>query len=75
MPTERESAIPTPECTVLGQVAKREWPMVGEAKRRPGLSARHVCAEAGRDAASGDDQLGAVYAAILRSEERISLES
>ena len=56
-------------------MAEGEWPLVGEAKRRPGLSARHVCAEAGRDAASGDDQLGAVYAAILRSEERISLES
>jgi hypothetical protein len=56
-------------------MAEGEWPLVGEAKRRPGLSARRVRAEAGRDAASGDDQLGAVYAAILRSEERISLES
>ena len=56
-------------------MAEGEWPLVGEAARRPGLSARRVRAAAGRDAASGDDQLGAVYAAILRSEERISLES
>jgi hypothetical protein len=75
MPTERESAIPTPAYVVLRQVANGEWQLAGQTNPRPGLSAQHVRAEAGRDAGSGDAQPGAVYAAILRSEERISLES
>jgi len=48
--------------------------LVGEAKRRPGLSAEAARKQAVLDATDGKARPDEVYAAILRSEWRISFE-
>jgi hypothetical protein len=48
--------------------------MVGEAERRPGLTARAARSVAIMEANSGMAKAGEVYAAVLRSEWRIAMD-
>jgi hypothetical protein len=63
-----------PGFVVLRQVGERTWQLVGEVERRPGQTARAARAQAVRDATGGEAKPGEVYAAVLRSEWRISLD-
>lgn len=56
---------------VLREVTEGHWQVVGEADRRPGLSARAARLQAVRDATGGSADDG-VYAAVLRSEWRVA---
>lgn len=58
---------------VFRQVGEDRWQLVGEAARRPGLTARKARAQAIVDVAGGDPGPSEVYAAVLRSEWRIAL--
>ena len=59
---------------MLKKVGADQWQVVGEAQRRPGLTARAARARAVKDAVGGDPEPGDVYAAVLRSEWRIAAE-
>jgi hypothetical protein len=59
---------------VFRRVGEDRWHLIGEAARRPGLTARKARARAIRDAVGGEPGPGEVYAAVLRSEWRIALE-
>jgi hypothetical protein len=63
-----------PSYVVLRQVDDGRWELVGEATRRPGLTARAARAQAVADATGGKAGPDEVYAAILRSEWRIAFE-
>jgi hypothetical protein len=63
-----------PGYVVLRQVGPQEWQLVGEAPRRPGLTAKKARAQAIQDATGGKARPDEVYAAVLRSEWRISLQ-
>jgi hypothetical protein len=71
----RKPSTPTPPgYVVLRQVGEGQWEMVGEARRRPGLTARAARAQAIRDAVGGEIDDDDVYVAVLRSEWRIGLD-
>jgi hypothetical protein len=55
-------------------VGEGAWHLVGEADRRPGLTARAARIQAVEDATNGTATKEDVYAVILRSEWRISFE-
>lgn len=57
---------------VLRETADGRWEVVGEADRRPGLTARAARRQAVLDATHGMAKPGEVYAAMLRSEWRVS---
>ena len=59
---------------VFRRVGEDRWRLIGEAARRPGLTARKARAQAIADVAGGERGAGEVYAAVLRSEWRIALE-
>jgi hypothetical protein len=59
---------------VLRRVAGDEWQMVGEVPRVRGLPARAARSRAILDATHGAAKAGDVYAAVLRSEWRVSLD-
>jgi hypothetical protein len=59
---------------VLRQVSDGRWEMMGEARRRPGLTARAARAQAIRDAAGGEVDADDVCVAVLRSEWRVGLD-
>jgi hypothetical protein len=59
---------------VFRQVGEDRWQLVGEAARRPGVTARKARAQAIADVAGGESGPSEVYAAVLRSEWRIALE-
>ena len=61
-----------PGFVVLRETADRRWEVVGEADRRPGLTARAARRQAVLDATHGMAKSGEVYAAMLRSEWRVS---
>ncbi len=50
------------------------WRLVGEVARTPGLTARRARARAVQDATGGAAKPGETYAAVLRSEWRVSLD-
>jgi hypothetical protein len=66
--------VAAPTYVVLRQTAEGRYQLVGEARRRPGLTARAARAQAVQDATKGKAKPGEVYAAILRSEWRIAFE-
>ncbi|HUY09326.1 MAG TPA: hypothetical protein VMW80_07730 [Candidatus Dormibacteraeota bacterium] len=74
MPGAPSSAGTPPGPIVLRQTAERKWQLVGEADRRPGLTARAARVQAVGDATNGSAKDDEVYAAILRSEWPISFE-
>jgi hypothetical protein len=59
---------------VFRRVGEDRWQLIGEAQRRPGLTARKARARAIADAVGGEPGPDDVYAAVLRSEWRIALE-
>jgi hypothetical protein len=63
-----------PGFVVLRQVGKDRWRLVGEAARRPGLTARAARAQAIHDATGGKAKAGEAYRVVLRSEWRIAAE-
>ncbi len=64
-----------PGFVVLRHVADDQWQLVGEAERQPGRTARAARAQAVLDATKGAAREGEVYAAVLRSEWRVALDS
>lgn len=64
----------TPGFYVFRRIGDDRWQLIGEAARRPGLTARKARAQAIADALGGEPGPGEVYAAVLRSEWRIALE-
>ena len=73
MPESKRPAGP-PGYVVLRRVGDDRWQLVGEADRRPGLTARKARAQAIHDATGGRAAADEVYAAVLRSEWRIALD-
>ena len=63
-----------PAYVVLRRVADGRYELVGEARRRPGLTARAARAQAVRDVAGEEPGAGDAYAVILRSEWKIAFE-
>ena len=63
-----------PGFVVLREVGKGKWNLVGEAERRPGLTARGARSVSIMEATSGKAKAGEVYAAALRSEWRIAMD-
>jgi hypothetical protein len=59
---------------VLHEVSEGIWRVVGQADRRPGLTARAARARAVQDATGGKANRDDVYAAVPLSEWRIALE-
>jgi hypothetical protein len=65
---------PTPGFVVFHHEGGGLWRLVGEAPRKPGLTARRARAQAVQDATGGTAKPGETYAAVLRSEWRVSLD-
>ena len=63
-----------PGYVVLRHAGGERWQLVGEAERRPGQAARKARRQAILDATDGKAADGETYAAVLRSEWRISLD-
>ena len=63
-----------PGFVVLQHVGDDRWRMLGEVPRRRGLPARAARSQAIVDATDGEAKPGEVYAAVLRSEWRVSLD-
>jgi hypothetical protein len=63
-----------PGFVVLRETEAGRYELVGEASRRPGLAAKAARAQAIQDATAGKARPDEVYAAILRSEWRISFD-
>jgi hypothetical protein len=63
-----------PGFVVLKQTGKDTWRVVGEADRRPGLTARKARAQAIEDATHGKPKTDEVYRVILKSEWAIGLD-
>jgi hypothetical protein len=59
---------------VFQQTADDTWRLLGEADRRPGLPARRSRAQAVQDVVGREPAVGEVYAAVPRSEWRVSLD-
>ncbi len=71
-----ESAPPAgPAFVVLRQVGDDPWQLVGEVPRRRGMPARAARGQAILDATGGKAAPTEVYAAVLRSEWRVALDS
>jgi hypothetical protein len=66
---------PSPgQYVVFRKTDNGDWRVIGEVKRRPGLPARQSRAQAIRDALGRAPEDGEVFAVLLRSEWRLSLE-
>jgi hypothetical protein len=63
-----------PGYVVFREVSGGRWELVGEAERRPGLTAKKARAQAIEDATGGKAKPNEAYAAVLRSEWRIALD-
>jgi hypothetical protein len=74
MPKEKPTPPSRPGYVVLRQEGQAQWRMIGEAERKPGMTARGARLQAIKDATGGRAKEGEVYAAVLRSEWRIAME-
>ena len=63
-----------PGYLVFREESPGRWELVGEAERRPGLTAKKARAQAIADATGGKVKEDETYAAVLKSEWRIALE-
>ncbi len=61
-----------PGFVVLRQTDGDRWQLLGEAARKPGLTARAARTQAILDVTQGGAKAGEVYAAVLRSEWRVA---
>lgn len=59
---------------VFQQVADNTWRLLGEVDRRPGLPAKRSRAQAVKDVLDREPDADGVYAALPRSEWRVSLD-
>jgi hypothetical protein len=59
---------------VFQRVSEREWNVLGEADRRPGLPARKSRAQAVRDILGREPAEGETFAVLPRSEWRLALD-
>jgi hypothetical protein len=59
---------------VFQQLSEDDWRVLGEANRRPGLPARRSRAQAIRDVLGREPRNDEVFAVLLRSEWRLSLD-
>ena len=59
---------PKPSYVVLRETGEGRWELVGEVRRRPGLTARAARAQAIQDATGGKATADERYKAVLRSE-------
>ena len=71
-PTKNRAA---PGFVVLRQVGTDTWQVLGEVPRTQGLPARAARSRAIIDATGDSAKPGETYAAVLRSEWRIALDS
>jgi hypothetical protein len=74
MATDADTTGGKPGYVVLRQSGEGRYELIGEARRRPGRTARVARAEAIREAAGCEPRPGEVYVAILRSEWRIGFD-
>lgn len=65
---------PRPGFVVLRHVRGDTWQLLGEVPRKRGLPARAARSQAILEATDGAAHPGEVYAAVLRSEWRVSLD-
>jgi hypothetical protein len=65
---------PSPGFVVFRREEDGLWRLIGEVPRTPGLPARRARAKAVQDATGGGVKPGETYAAVLRSEWRVSLD-
>ena len=63
---------PAPGFVVLRRADDGRWEVLGEAPRKPGLTARAARSRAIMDASQGTAKAGEIYAAVLRSEWRVA---
>lgn len=63
-----------PGFVVFRQAGKSLWEIVGEADRKPGLTARRARAQAIQDATRGKAKPSEVYRVVLRSEWAIGAD-
>ena len=63
-----------PGFVILRQMPDGQWQMLGEVRRKRGLTARAARSQAILEATEGKARAGEVYAAILRSEWRIATD-
>lgn len=63
-----------PGLVVLRKSGERRWELLGEVDRRGGLTAREARTAAVVAVTRGKARPGEVYAAVLRSEWRLSLD-
>ena len=71
MPAQKRSG---PGFVVLRRERGDSWRFLGEVPRKQGLPARAARSQAIMDATGGAARPGETYAAILRSEWRVSLD-
>jgi hypothetical protein len=67
-----DSETATHAFVVLQHVSGRQWRLLGEVPRRPGLTARAARSTAILEATDGAAMEGERYAAVLRSEWRVA---
>ncbi|HUL84250.1 MAG TPA: hypothetical protein VLX89_01865 [Actinomycetota bacterium] len=63
-----------PGYVVFRKVGADRWQLVGEADRKPGMTAAKARAQAIADATGGRVKPGVEYRAVLRSEWKIAAE-
>ncbi len=71
---DRETSPPGPAFVVFRHVDGDTWQLVGEVPRRRGLPARKARRQAVEDATGAPAEPSGRYAAVLRSEWRVSLD-
>jgi hypothetical protein len=69
---ERRDNPQHPGFVVLRELGDGRWQLVGEVRRRPGVTARAARTQAVLEATDGAARAGEVYAAVLRSEWSIA---
>ena len=72
--TEKKEHLSHPGYVVFRLLEDGKWQLVGEVNILPGMTAKKGRARAILDATNGRAKPGDTYAAVLRSEWKISLE-
>lgn len=70
--TEAQKKPKPPGFVVLEQTAAGHWRLLGEVRRKPGLTAQAARTAAIMEATKGNAKAGTTYAAVLRSEWQIA---
>ena len=63
-----------PAFVVLRRLSGERWELLGEVRRRRGLTARAARTQAILEITGGQAKAGEEYAAVLRSEWRVALD-